>query len=635
MSKTEVTLIDKLKEKVATFPDTPGVYLMKDAREKVIYIGKAKSLKSRVRSYFNQNYEHSYKTRFLVGHIDQIEYILTKTEVEAFLLEASLIKKFRPRYNIRLKDDKAYPYIRVSAVDEFPRFYLARKVKHDGAVYFGPYTSAGYVRETLRFLNMTFKIRDCADSFMRARTRPCMTHQIGRCKAPCVNLVSREEYRNDIEMALEFLKGRDKKIVQGLTVQMKSAAKAERFENAARTRDALKAVQSILQKQTIVSTQDKNQDIVAFVGDERGTLIETVHVRSGRVIGNRSHFLPRLNFSATDEDVREWLTSFLNQYYLENVVPDEIVLQVDLGSDIIKLLQAVFKERQDECPRIAVATGTESKKLLEMTMTNAKAHFEDQVAKKESLKKGLDEIQVRLGLPRLPSRMECYDISNFQGAESVASQAVFEDGLPKKEDYRHYKIRTVEGPNDFASMKEVLSRRLRHVEYDDPDLIVIDGGKGQLKMATEVLKELARTDIPVVGMAKARTQGDFTDSEVTASEERFFIPGRQNPVTFALHSEAYQILVALRDEAHRFAITFHRSLREKRTLESELDQISGLGDKKKKALLKHFGTLEALRDANVEDIMQLKGFHRLLAERILLILKEGSSTEIIEDDEIS
>lgn len=623
--------IDQLKEIVRGLPEAPGVYLMKDPRTKIIYVGKAKNLRARVRTYFNQGYEHSLKTRFLVGQIAGIEYILTQTEVEAFLLEATLIKKFRPRYNIRLKDDKAYPYIRVSVKDDFPRFYLARKVTHDGSLYFGPFTSSSMVRETLKFLNLTFKIRDCSDGFMRSRQRPCMMHQIGRCSAPCVSLISRDDYRKDIDLALAFLKGRDKSIVQNLTRRMKDAAQDERFESAAKLRDSLSAIKEISKRQTVVSQKELDQDVVAFVGDERGTLIETLHVRSGRVIGNRSHFLPRLHFSLSTEDAREWLTSFLNQYYLENIVPDEIILQVELGHDIVKLLQAVFKERGDRPPSIGVATGVDNKKLLEMALANAKSHFEDQVAKKESIKKGLEEIQVRLQLKNLPCRIECFDISNFQGGESVASQAVFEDGMPKKDAYRLYKIKTVIGANDFASMKEVISRRLKHAEYDDPDLILVDGGKGQLKMAVEVLKELNRPELAVAGIAKARTQGQFSDQEVAATEERFFIPGRQNPVTFAIGSEAYQILVGLRDEAHRFAIQYHRKLRGNRTLESQLDLITGLGEAKKQKLLKAFGTLDAIREAKVEDLTKLKGFSAVLAQRILTALRDDAN--VVFDEE--
>lgn len=616
-----------LIELVKDFPQLPGVYIMKNVRGKVIYVGKAKNIRARVRSYFNKSAQDvSLKTKFLVHQIDVIELQQTSTEVEAFLLEASLIKKYRPRYNIRLKDDKAYPYILATTTDRFPRLYLARRVKNDGNLYFGPFTSGGAVRESIRFLNQTYKIRDCSDSFFKNRTRPCMTHQIGRCTAPCVDLISEKEYRADFLEAISFLRGEGQKVLKQLDKRMRQAAAEEKFESAARFRDSIAAVNRILEKHTVVGQdQEYDQDAVAFVGDERGTLIEVLHVRRGRVIGSQPYFMSKLNFASPDEDILEWLTSFLNQYYLDNMVPDEIILPVDLGHDMTRLLQAVFEERQNRKPDIHLAMQGGHHQLLNLAKENAEKNFKKQVTEKQNKLNGLEEIKRKLGLPELPIRMECYDISNFQGSESVASQVVFEEGSPKPEDYRKYKIKTVIGSNDFASMKEVLSRRLKHTEYDDPQLIVIDGGKGQLKMAVEVLKEVGRTEIPVVGLAKARTKGDFTDSEVDATEERVFLPGRQNPVTFAKNSEALQILVGIRDEAHRFAITFHRKLREERTLTSALDEIPGLGAKRKQTLLKTYSDIVQIKSLAVEDIARLPGFNRTLAERILLHLNDQSA----------
>lgn len=596
---------------------------MKNLHDKVIYVGKAKNLRARVKSYFLNNADHSLKTKFLVNQICSIEYMLTRTEVEAFLLEASLIKKMRPRYNIRLKDDKAYPYIKATVNQSFPRFYLARKVASDGALYFGPYTSGVIVRETIRFLNHTFKIRDCSESFMRARKRPCMTYQIGRCLAPCVDLISEEDYQGDFKLALQFLKGRNAQVLKDIKVRMKTAALEERFEAAAKLRDSLRAMEAVLEKQFVVSVDESHdQDVVAYYGDERGTLIETVHIRHGRMIGSRPHFISKLNIKAEGEDIRDWLTSFLNQYYLDNIIPDEIIVQGDLGIDIVKLLQAVFKERQNKVPKIIPPVGEERKKLIEIALTNAESHFKDHVSKNENRLRGLGEIQAKLHLPELPRRLECFDISNFQGDQSVASQVVFEEGLPKKEDYRRYKIKTVQGADDFASMKEVLQRRFQHTEYEDPQLVVVDGGKGQLKMAVEVLKEIGRSEVPVVGMAKARVKKGFQDKEVIESQERFFLPGRQNPVVFSKGSEALQILTGLRDEAHRFAITYHRKLREDASLGSQLDEVVGLGEKRKAQLLKKFGSVEEIRQVGVEELAALKGFNRVLAERILLQLEE-------------
>jgi excinuclease ABC subunit C len=624
----EIVLFEQLKEQVREFPTQSGVYLMKSVSDKIIYVGKAKNLRNRVKSYFQSLQDHSRKTKVLVTHIRSIEYILTKTEVEAFLLEASLIKKHRPKYNIRLKDDKAYPYIKLSWKDEFPRLYLSRKVKKDGSLYFGPYTKGRAVQGTIKFLNRTFKIRDCTDSVFKSRQRPCMTYQIGRCTAPCVKLISADEYRQDIDDAKNFLKGHDKKLIKQLKEKMQKAAGQEQFEVAARLRDSVTSIQAILEKQSVISTnQDKDQDAIGFFGDDRGCLIETVHVRQGRVLGTRAHYFPMLNPQDPEEDPREWLVTFLNQYYEDNIIPDEILLSVEIGGDLMKLMEAVLLERAGHAVIVRFATGEKASALTDLATENAKVHFEKYVNKSEAKKKGLEEIKEKLGLKELPHRIECFDISHFQGTETVASQVVFEEGVPSKENYRRYRINHGEGNNDYLSMQEVLKRRFSHTEYDEPQLIVIDGGKGQLGIAIKVLEELQLSQIPVVGLAKSRTESAFSDAEISQTEERFFLPGRANPVIFRSSSEAYQILVGIRDEAHRFAITYHRKLRENSSLESELDFVIGLGEKRKKDLLRAFKDLENLKNAEVEQIAALPGFNRVLAEKILLQIQESSDED--------
>lgn len=616
-----VDRLDGLKLRVKELPNEPGVYLMRGTADKIIYVGKAKDLRARVRSYFQDKKHQSGKTIHLVNQILSIDYIITKTEVEAFLLEASMIKKHRPRYNIRLKDDKNYPYIRVTVQEEFPRMYLCRRVANDGAYYYGPYTSGMAVRETIRFLNRTFQIRDCTDGFFKTRKRPCMTYQIGRCTAPCVKLVDSKTYKVDVNGAVKFLDGKNKQIIKELKAKMKVASGDEKYEEAARVRDSLQAIEKLIEAQVMVSqNEDVDQDIVAYHGDPRGTLIEVLHIRKGRVIGTRSHFLPKLDCNSLDEDPKEWLTSFLNQYYEDNIIPDCILLPVDLTSDIYKLLKDVFRERQGKTAILTHTLNADGTKLMSMAQKNAIAHFKDHINKQTSVLEALGEIQMKFKLKQLPMRIECFDISNFQGKDSVASQVVFEDGVPKRDDYRKYKIRTVEGSNDFASMKEVLERRFKHTEYDDPQLVVVDGGKGQLSLALAALKEIGRWDISVVGMAKARTEGEFTDAEVTASEERFFLPGQSNPVMFPKNSKALAILESIRNEAHRFAITFHRQLRDKKMVASRLDEINGLGEKRKTALLKHFGSVEALRVANVDEVASVPSINMKLAGQILEIL---------------
>lgn len=623
---------EDLRFKVKDFPTQSGVYLMKSPTDKIIYIGKAKNLRNRVRSYFNDSKDHSPKTRLLVSNIHEVEYILTKTEVEAFLLEASLIKKHRPKYNIRLRDDKAYPYIRLTWSDDFPRLWLARKVKKDGSLYFGPYTSGYAVHGTIRFLNRTFKIRDCNDVMFKGRTRPCMTHQIGRCTAPCVGYISKDQYREEVEGAKLFLKGQNKKVLKSMTAKMMTAAEEEKFEVAARLRDSISAIKSILERQAVINdTSEKDMDAIGFYGDERGCLIESVHVRAGRVIGTRPHFLPHVNPLDQREDPREWMVDFLNQYYEDNFIPDDVLLAVDIGSDLTKLMAEVLFERSESKVGVRFATDERGRQLVEMANQNAEAHFQKYVNKSADKLRGLEEIKEKLGLPELPKRIECYDISHFQGAETVASQVVFEDGVPARDYYRRYKIRTVQGVDDFASMYEVLSRRFKHTEYEDPQLLVVDGGKGQLAQAVKILQEVGRQDIPVVGLAKARTESEFQKQEVQGTEERIFIPCRANPVTFKTNSEALHILTGIRDEAHRFAITYHRKLRESSSLESELDYVIGLGEKRKKLLLTHFNSIDEIRTASPEELANLKGFNRVLAERVLLQLNEEIEAEPQEE----
>lgn len=554
--------IDSLKVLVAKFPLSPGVYLMKNNEAKIIYVGKAKELRHRVRSYFAK-FHDSPKTNFLVRNIFHIEYIITKTEAEALLLEASLIKKHRPRYNIRLKDDKAYPYIKLSRQHQFPRLTLARKVRRDGSVYFGPYTSGQVVRDTIQFLNQVHKIRDCTDHFFKTRKRPCITYDIGRCTAPCVGLVTEEQYGEQVKEAAAFFKNKNSRLLKNLENQMLELAENEKFELAARIRDSLQAIQRVLEKQSVINANsDKDQDVFSYYGDARGTLICSLHVRQGSVIGQKSHFFPLLDSSSPDEDARDWLITFLNQYYEDNVVPDEVLLPLDIGQDLKKLLTEVLYHYGQKEALVHFPTSANGQKLLDLALENAKDKFHNHVTKSEAKKEALELIQKKFHLPKYPRRIECYDISNFQGQETVASQVVFEDGVPNKDQYRRYKIKSVIGQNDFESMKEVLTRRLQHDEWEEPDLILVDGGKGQLSFAMKALKDLNKEHIPIAGLAKERVKGSFKEEDVERTNERFYLPGRQNPVVFQTSSEAFRILVSLRDEAHRFAITYHRLLRE-------------------------------------------------------------------------
>ncbi|MES3038352.1 MAG: excinuclease ABC subunit UvrC [Bdellovibrionota bacterium] len=610
--------LDEIREKLKDFPISCGVYIMKNAVDKIIYVGKAKNLRNRTRSYFQDSQDHP-KTKVLASQVDTLDYILTKTEVEAFLLEATLIKKHRPKFNIRLKDDKSYPYIKLTWDDDYPRLFLARRVHKDKHLYFGPYSSGGAVHGTIRFLNRTFKIRDCTDTFFNSRSRPCLTHQIGRCTAPCVDLVDKETYRTDVEGALLFLRGKNSQMIKLLQEKMVNAAAEEKFEVAAKLRDSLTSIKAILEKQSVIDDQTGgDRDVVGYFGDDKNTLVQTLHIRQGRLIGTRFHMLSNIDFS----DPREWLVSFLNQYYDENIIPEDVVLPIDLGRELNELLQKVLEERAPhQTIRVRYATDAKTRKLVEMANINAESQFQKRLDQNEIKIVGLEELKEKLGLPAIPQRIECYDISTFQGTATVASQVVFEDGVPAPDHYRRYKIH-VEGIDDFASMREVLSRRFKHKEYEDPQLLVVDGGKGQLSQAVHILKEIGREDIPVVGLAKARTEADFQAADVERSDERVFIPGRSNPVTFRSNSDALHILVGIRDEAHRFAITYHRKKRDELSFESQLDEITGLGVKRKKLLLQKYGSLDEIRNAQPEEIAGIKTFNRVLADRILLHLQQ-------------
>lgn len=617
--------LNLLKEKVRDFPLEPGIYIMKNANEKIIYVGKAKELRKRVRSYFAEKVD-SPKTQLLVRNIHSVEYVLTGTEAEAFLLEASLIKKHRPRYNIRLKDDKSYPYIRLSLSDTFPRFYLARKAKNDGSVYYGPYTSGYVVRETIKFLNRSFQIRDCRDHFMRSRKRPCMTHQIGACKAPCVGRVSEGDYGKDVKKAQKFLQKESSKIVKQLSKEMKKLASEEKFELAARYRDSIQAIERVLEKQAIINAQSfTNQDAIGVFGDERGALVETLHIRSGRMIGQRSQFFPLLNPQDKGEDPRDWLTSFINQYYQENVVPDEILLPMDLGNDIYKLLHQVFQFRGYESTQVRFPTDENGRALVAMAQKNAESHFGDYVSKSEKKKQGLQMIQQKFKLRDKPFRIECYDISHFQGSESVGSQVVFEDGVSSKDHYRRYRLRSNPGGDDYGAMKEVLGRRFKHTEWEEPDLILVDGGKGQLNAAFKILEQMGKSHLPLASIAKERTRRNFKGQAIEKSQERFYRPGRANPVTFAEGSPAFQILTGLRDEAHRFAIEYHRKLREGSSLHSVFDDIPGVGEVLKKRILTEFSSIDEIRQRGIEALEKLPGITKTLAETIHAHLMKASS----------
>ncbi|WP_090933122.1 excinuclease ABC subunit UvrC [Pelosinus propionicus] len=577
-------MTDELIEKLSHLPDQPGVYLMKDAQERIIYVGKAVVLKNRVRSYFQSSRNHSPKVQSMVSRIVNLEYIVTASEIEALILECNLIKKHRPKYNISLRDDKTYPYIKVTINEEFPRLYATRRVQKDGARYFGPYTSAGAVHETIKLMRKLFPLRSCR--ILDAR-RPCLEYHIKRCLAPCAGFVDAATYQSMIKEVCLLLEGRSDTVVQSLKKKMEIAAEELAFEQAAKLRDQLAAVEKVREKQNIV-TGAGDQDAIGLARSALGTCAQVFFIRSGKMVG-RDHFLLAGSEQEEDEAV---LTAFLKQYYSQSTfIPKEILLPMNIEEQ--SLLGDWLSQLKGS--RVAVETpkrGTK-KDIVTMADGNAALVLQEQEGKikahSEQTEGALADLGRYLGLGGPPERMECFDISHIQGAETVASMVVFESGMPKKEEYRRYKLLTVEGkPDDFKSMQEVVSRRYAQGGQPPPDLIIIDGGKGQLSSALEIIRGAGWLQVPVIGLAK-----EF---------EHIFREGDSEPLILPRHSQALYLIQRIRDEAHRFAVTYHRKLRSKRNMVSVLDHVTGIGGKRRKALWDHFGSLAKMKAATVEEL---------------------------------
>ncbi|MPL67859.1 UvrABC system protein C [bioreactor metagenome] len=593
----------EVEEKLALLPDRPGVYLMKDEGGRIIYVGKAINLKNRVRSYFQSSRNHSPKVKAMVIKISNLEYIITKTEMEALILECNLIKKHRPKYNISLRDDKTYPYIKVTN-EAYPRVYATRKVQKDGARYFGPYTSAGAVHETLRLLKKLFPLRNCRHLDAK---RPCLEHHIKRCLAPCTGNVDAEVYAAMIKAVCLFLEGRSDDVIRNLRHQMADAAENLEFEVAAKVRDQLAAVEKVIEKQNIV-TGSGDQDALGLARTAMGTCVQVFFIRSGKMVG-RDHFLMGGSEDEADSDI---LAAFIKQYYSRaTFIPREILLPLDVSDQ--ELLAGWLTELKGGKVFVETPKRGTKKDVVNMAVGNAVIVLEEQAAKikarNEQTEGAAADLGRYLGMDKTPDRMECFDISHIQGAETVASMVVFEGGAPKKEDYRRYKLRTVEGkPDDFRSMQEVVERRYRHLTEPLPDLIIIDGGKGQLNAALAVIRGVGLADVNVVGLAK-----EF---------EHLFQEGESDPLILPRHSQALYLVQRIRDEAHRFAITYHRKLRSKRNMVSVLDHVSGIGPKRRKALWDAFGSLTKIKEASVEELAAAPGMTTPAAQAVYDFFRE-------------
>lgn len=595
-------MTDIVAEKLKLLPDSPGVYIMKDDHGKIIYVGKAIVLKNRVRQYFQSSRNHTPKVRAMVSHIADVETIMTANEVESLILEANLIKKHRPRYNIRLKDDKSYPYVKVTVQEDFPRVFITRRVLRDGARYFGPYTNVTALRDSLKLLRRLFPLRTCRTM----PERPCLEYHIKRCLAPCVGKVEAEDYRAMIRAVLLFLEGRTDDVERELEQRMNAAAEAYHFETAARLRDQLSAVRTAAERQNIV-TGAGDQDAVGMARSAAGVCVQIFFIRGGKMIG-REHFLLRGSEEESDADI---LRAFLEQYYNQaTFVPREVLLPCAIEAAAQATIEAWLAARKGG-GKVALLTPQRGTKhdIVQMATGNAAKFLADEEARRSLLDEqtlgAVEELGRYLGLKHPPRRMECFDISHNQGQETVASMVVFEDGAPKKSDYRRFKIRSTEGkPDDFLSMREVTTRRYVGLPEEElPDLIIIDGGKGQLSSALEIIRHAAgHKDVPVVGLAK--------------QFELVFTEGNPEPVELPRRSQTLYLIQRIRDEAHRFAITFHRKLRGKRNLVSVLDHIVGIGPKRRQSLRTHFGSLEKIKEATVEELAAAPGMNRTSAEAV-------------------
>ncbi|NOK02607.1 MULTISPECIES: excinuclease ABC subunit UvrC [Myxococcus] len=602
----------KLLEKLDALPTEPGVYLMKDRRGQVIYVGKAINLRSRVRSYFNRTGD----TRVFVSLLDQLlgdlETVLVSNEKEALLLENELIKKHRPRFNVLLKDDKQFISLRLDRTQSYPRLEVVRKYERDGARYFGPYSSAGAIRETLRVVNRFFRLRTCTDHVLANRKRPCLLHQIGRCPAPCVYPVPQEDYHRSVDEVVMFLEGKAGELVEGLRLRMKRAAQELKFEEAARIRDQLSAIERSLERQKVATTDFKDQDVFAFHREGDRILFYVLWVRQGRLNGGQA-----FPFGSQEFPDEELIASFVNLYYDQgSFVPEEVLLPLEL-EDGTGGLEALLTERKGERVRVLVPKRGEKLDLVKMAAKNADQAFVERRRTKDETDTVLSRLQQRLGLRNYPRRMECFDISHFQGSAIVASQVAVTDGDADKSRYRKYKIKTLEKQDDFASMYEVISRRLKKglEDNDLPDLLVIDGGKGQLASAHAAMKDVGVDSVDVVGLAKSRDLEVFDrDAESARSPERVFVVGRKDPIVLSQNSAEMFMLTRMRDEAHRFAITFQKQVLRKSRVRSALEDIPGVGETRRKQLLRHFGSLKRVGDASIEELAEVVG--PAMAERV-------------------
>lgn len=614
--------VPPLEHKLENLPSRPGVYLMRDRSGKVAYVGKAKDLKARVRAYFRGGDGRS-QIHFLMRRVDDIETLVTTNEKEALILENNLIKQYKPRYNIRLKDDKSYLSIKINVQHPWPRIIATRKIVKDGSRYFGPYSSAIAVRETLDVIEKHFLLRNCTERNFRNRTRPCLQYQIRRCLGPCVLPVDPKDYQEQVRRAVLFIEGKRQELLDELRQKMQEKADALEFEAAAKIRDQIQAIEKTLEKQRMVSHWGADQDIFGLYREGGFIEVQVLFVRQGKLTGNQSYSLEDLAFS--DAEVME---SLLTQFYQgDRFIPDEILLLAELEDREVRA--DYLSERKGKSVSLFCPQRGDKRRLVEMAVENARQSFFERHDQEKEREKMLLELQEKLRLKHYPQRIECFDISTIHGSHAVGSQVTFFNGEPDKNRYRNYRIRTVpddSGGDDFAMMHEVLKRRFSRgtQEGDLPDLVVVDGGKGQLGMALAAMREIGVRDVDVAALAKMHVQSSPRSLEIRRSEERLFLPGQSNPIVLRRNSNALFLLQRVRDEAHRFAITYHKKLRTKQTIYSVLDRIPGIGGVRKRALLRAFGSIKRIEEATLEDLLKVPSMNEKVAVEILQSLKSPS-----------
>ena len=600
-----------IKEQLKKLPGEPGVYLMKDENDKIIYVGKAISLKNRVRQYFQSSKNHSSKVKSMVKNIKSFEYIITDSELEALILECNLIKKYRPKYNVLLRDDKTYPYIKVTVNEDYPRVLKVRRVLKDKAKYFGPYTNVEAVNDTLDVIRNIYPIRTCnidIDRAIKNKMRPCLNYHIRRCVGPCTGHISKVEYDKMIEEILLFLSGKEEKLIEILKEKMNKCSMEFNFEEAAIYRDKILNLQEMIQKQKIdVSTDNVNQDIIAMAYNDEEACVQSFFIRHGKVVG-REHFILEGTKDSSKEAI---LSSFVKQFYMKaEYIPKEIIIESEIEDQVV--LEEWLSNIKGQKVFIRIPQKGDKKSLIAMVKKNAMEYLEKfsslNKRKYEKSEGALIELAEVIGLEEAPRRIESYDISNIQGVDSIGAMVVFTNGLKDKKEYRRYKIKTVEGPNDYDSMAEILERRLQKGDF--PDLILLDGGKGQVSAVQKVFDKY-NIDIPLWGMYKDdrhRTKG-----LICATKE----------IELDRTSNLYRFVASIQEEVHNYAISYHRSLRNKSLTKSTLDDISGVGEKRKKALLSHFKNIEEIKNASIEELSEIDGLNKRVAQNIYDYFRKG------------